>query len=160
MLRKHSSATYATLIILGIIGAWLTGLFGDTDQVHDITGKELLGALLGFGLFVGALIGIALLVRRKTTALSPEQLSEWDRIRARGRGRYIRAAVVKGLLAGVLALSWPFMSDYQKTGSMRLIIDSWWIYLVLFLTCILAMYYAAIRTWNGNEKEYQIRHSE
>jgi hypothetical protein len=158
MLRKYSLAIYATLIILGLIGAWLTGLFEGSEHVYDVSGKELLGAFLGFFLFVGALIGIALLVRRKTTPLTQEQLSQWERIRMRGRGAYIGAAIVKGLLAGFLALSWPLISDYRKTGSMSLIIDSLWLYVALFLTCVFGMYYAAIRTWNANEKEYEIRH--
>ena len=158
MLRKYSLAIYATLIILGLIGAWLTGLFGGSERAHDVSGKELLGAFLGFFLFVGALIGIAFLVRRKTTPLNQEQLSQWKRIRMRGRGAYIGTAIVKGLLAGFLALSWPLISDYRKTGSMSLIIDSLWLYVALFLTCVFGMYYAAIRTWSSNEKEYEIRH--
>ena len=158
MFRKHSAVIYVILIVVGLIGAWLTGLFeGAADRAHEVSRGELLAAFLGFFLFVGALLGIVLLIRRSMTPLTQEQLSQWERIRARGRAAYIGVEVVKGFIAGFLALTWPLISDYRKTGSLISIAASLWIYIPLFLTCVFVMYYGAIRTWNLNEKEYKAR---
>src|SRR5437660_220720 len=132
MFRKQSIAGYATLLILSFVGAWLTGLFENSDRLKEVSGGELLAAFLGFFILVGALLGIVLLIRRDLTPLTEDQVSEWEHVRRRGRSPYVRAAIIKGFIIGLFALSWPFISDYWKTRSLSLILDSAWIYTAVF----------------------------
>ena len=157
MFRRSSAISYIALVVLGLIGAWLTGLFERTNRAHEVSGGELFAAFVGFFIFLGALLGIVLLIRRNIRPWTDEHLSQWESIRKRGRSAYIREAIIKGLVVALLALSWPLITDYWKTRSLSLILDSAWIYTALFLTCVFGMYYAALRTWSANEKHYENR---
>jgi hypothetical protein len=155
MSRRKSIIAYAALIALGLLGAHLVGMFESEKVTSDISGLALLSALLGFLLLVSALIGIVLIIRQNIRPMSEKEILEWEIVRAAGKRSYIRRAVLKGLLFGTLAISWPIISDYWKVKSVSLIIDSLLLYTALLLTCVFGAYYAAIRTWDANERDFE-----
>jgi TRAP-type C4-dicarboxylate transport system permease small subunit len=149
-LRKDSAAIYGVLIALGFVGAWLTGLFDQTDST-DVSGLELIWALLGFLIFVGSIAGMLFLFRHNQVPIQPDELSQWESVRRLGRKRYVRKLIVRGFVAGLLAVLWPAVTDYVRAGSITRVLSSVWIYLAVLLTCVFGMYYAAIRTWHTYE---------
>jgi hypothetical protein len=149
-LRKNSAAIYGVLIALGFVGAWLAGLFDQTDST-EVSGLELIWALLGFLILVGSIAGMLLLFRHNQTPIDQEELSRWELVRSLGRGRYVRKLVLRGFIVGLLAILWPAVTDYVRTGSITSVLGSAWIYLAILLTCVFGMYYAAIRTWRSYE---------
>ena len=155
MTRRNSILAYMILIALGILGAWLVGMFEGEEPAGDISGLEVLLSLVGFFIFLGALIGIVLVIRQNMRPMSQKEIAGWEIIRKRGKRSYIRNAIVKGILFGLLGISWPVMSDFWKVKSFSLIRDSIWIYVALFLVCVFAVFYAAIRTWDANERDYE-----
>ena len=150
MSRRNSVVAYLLLIALVVFGAWLNGQFMD-----DVSGLSFLRLILGLIIVVGALIGIVLLIRRDMRPMNQRELAVWEIIREKGKRNYLRDAIVNGIIFGLISISWLLISDLWKAKSFASLIDSLWIYVVLFLTCVLAVYYAAVRTWDANEKDYE-----
>ena len=155
MTRRNSILAYMILIAFGILGAWLVGMFEGEEPAKDISGLDMLLSFAGFFIFLGALIGIVLVIRQNMRPMSQKEIVGWEIIRKRGKRSYIRNAIVKGILFGLIGISWPVMSDFFKTKSFSLILDSIWIYVALFLTCVFAAFYAAVRIWDANERDYE-----
>jgi hypothetical protein len=150
MFRKYSGLAYLLLIALGVLGAWLNGWF--MDSVDNLSSLRLIS---GFIILIGSMAGIILLIRHNMRPMNQREIVVWEIIRKRGKHNYIRNAIIRGLLLGLISISYPVLSDYWKTKSFNLILDSLWLYVALFLIVIFGMYYAAIRTWNANEKDYE-----
>jgi hypothetical protein len=154
MSRRKSIVVYAALIALGLLGAYQVGMFEGESVSRDVSGFELILALIGFFLLLGALIGIVLVIRQNSRPMSESEMREWAIVREVGKRKYILRAVLKGVLFGVLAISWPIISDYWKVKSFDLIIDSIRTYAALVLTCVFGAYYAGIRTWDANDRDF------
>jgi TRAP-type C4-dicarboxylate transport system permease small subunit len=150
MFRKYSGLAYLLLIALGVFGAWLNGWF--MDSVDDLSFLRLIS---GFIILIGAMAGIVLLIRHNMRPMNQWEIVAWESVRKRGKRSYLRNAIVRGFLLGSISISYPVLSDYWKAKSFSLILDSLWIYVALFLVVVFGAYYAAIRTWNANEKDYE-----
>ncbi len=85
MSRGRSIIVYGVLTGVGILGANLVGFFEEDSPAHDVSGLELLWALAGFLLLVGALIGIVLVIRSNMRPMSERDIFEWRLLRQRGR---------------------------------------------------------------------------
>jgi TRAP-type C4-dicarboxylate transport system permease small subunit len=155
MSRRNSVLAYVILIAFGILGAWLIGMFEGEKPAENISGLDMLLSFVGFFIFLGALIGIVLVIRQNMRPMSRKEIAGWEIIRRRGKRSYIRNAIVKGILFGLIGISWPVISDFWKVKSFSLIMASIWIYAALFLVCVFAAFYAALRIWDGNEKAYE-----
>ncbi len=154
MSKMNSIVAFAIFVSLGFFGAWLVGLFETTNPSANVSGWELLLAFLGFLILVAALIGIVLLIRRNIQHGTEKDMAEWKSIRKQGKRRYFRAAIVKGVFLGLVFLL-PLIAYYQKANSFGPSINRLWIYAALFLASVLASYFAALRTWNANERDYE-----
>ncbi|HEV2827905.1 MAG TPA: hypothetical protein VGW76_09915 [Pyrinomonadaceae bacterium] len=155
MSREKSMIVYVVLTGVGILGAQLVGLFEEDSPGHTVSGLELIWALAGFFLFVGALIGIVLVIRRNMRPMSERDILEWKLLRQRGRWIYIRNAALKGIFFGLLAIAWPLTSDYLKVRSFARVMESPWLYAALFLTCVFGAFYAGLKTWDANERDFK-----
>ena len=155
VIRKHFASVLAALTVVTVTGAWLMGMFEGSDPLRDVSRGELVAALIGFLAFVGGLIGIVLLIRQRIKPWTRDEMSKWQHIREQGRRAYLRDAIIRGLIFAFLALACLSIVDYLKSRSMRLILASAWIYGALFLVYLFGMYYAALLSWNANEKHYQ-----
>jgi len=153
-MSRKSIVLYSSLIIAGVLGAWLAGLFEPATPSAEISGGQLVLAFLGFFLLVGALIGVVLLFRKNTQSGNKHNMSDWEVVRGRGKRAYIQSALLKGMLLGLVAISWPLLSDYWK-GDLNQTLNSLWVYIAIVLICVLGGYYAAMRTWDTNERTYK-----
>ena len=150
MSRSNSVAAYLLLIALVFLGAWLNGQF--TDDVDDVSFLRLASGLV---IMVGALIGIVLLIRRDLRPMNQRELAAWEAIREKGKRSYLRSAIIRGTGFGLIGISWPLARDLWKAKSLAPVIDSLWIYIAVFLTFVFAAFYAAVRSWDANEKDYE-----
>ena len=150
-MSRKSIVLYSGLIIAGVLGAWLAGLFEPNSPSAEISGSELLLAFLGFFLLMGALIGIVLVFRKSMHSSNKQHMADWEVVRRKGRPAYIQSALLKGLLLGFVAITWPLLSDYRKGDLVNQTLNSLWIYIGIVLICVLGSYYAAKRTWDANE---------
>lgn len=150
MSRTKSIIVCVILIAVGIVGAWLVGLF-EGDGPRDISGLEFLSVIFGFVLFLAALIGIVLVIRQNIGPMSESDISEWEIVRKRGKRSYVRKGLLKGILFGLLGVLFPLISVIN----LGLPVNSLWILGVVLLTGVLGGYYAAIKKWDSNEKDYE-----
>lgn len=150
MFRRHSVIVYLLLLALVIFGAWLNGQF--IDDVSEVSFLRLISGLI---IMMGALIGIILLIRHDMRPMDQRVLTVWGVIRAKGRRNYLRGAVVRGVIFGLVLFLWPLISHLWKAESFASVADSLWVYVALYLTCVFGVYYAAVRTWDANEKAYE-----
>ena len=157
-MSRKSIVLYSGLIIAGVLGAWLASLFEPVSSSEEISGGQLLLAFLGFFLLMGALIGIVLVFRKSMRSSSKSDLSGWEVVRGKGRRAYIQSALLKGTLLGLVAISWPLLSEYRSGELANQTLNSLWIYIAIVLVCVLGGYYAARRTWNLNETIYKSEH--
>jgi hypothetical protein len=157
-MSRKSIVLYSGLIIAGVLGAWLAGLFEPVSPSAEISGGELLLAFLGFFLLIGALIGIVLVFRRTMRSGNKQDMSDWEVVRGKGKRAFIQGALLKGILLGLVAIAWPLLSDYWKGDLVSQTLNSLWIYIAIVLICVLGGYYAARRTWDANERIYKSEH--
>lgn len=138
-----------------VAATWFISLFA-SDALSTPTWRRVI-VIVGFALLILACLGVLLLLRKQRQDVGKDNLSESRSVRVKGKLLYVSTEVVKGLLVGLVAVSWPVISDYSKAGTFELVLKSWWIYSTIILTCIGAMYYAAVRTWNSYEKELEAK---
>jgi len=146
---------FVSLIASGIVGAWLTGLFDEEQPAHYISASELWLAFFGFLIFIGSVFGILFLIRQNMRSMNQKELIAWEIVRKNGKRTYIRNGILRGFILALLSTFWWLLSDYWKAKSFSLIFNSLWIYVTMFLVLNFAAYYAAIRTWDANERDYQ-----
>jgi hypothetical protein len=151
-MSRKSIVLYSGLVIAGVLGAWLAGLFEPASPSAEISGGQLALAFLGFFLLVGALIGVVLVFRQNVHSGNKQAMSNWEVVREGGRRAYIQSALLKGFFLGLVALSWPILSDYRKGDFVNQTLNSLWIYIAILYICVFGAYYAAKRTWDANEQ--------
>ena len=151
MSRKKLTVSYLLLIALGIVGAWLVGLFEGDRPARDVSGGEVLLAVLGFFMSLGAIVGIFVLISRNRRPMNQEQRVVWEQVRAQGKKRYIGNYVLRGSLITLVSFSFPLLKNYWAGKSIS---DDLGIYAALSLICVGGVYYAAVRTWSYYEWEY------
>lgn len=155
MSKQNSETAFIVLIVLGVIGAWLAGSFERAPGTKDISDASLLLKVCGCLIFLGSFIGIVYLIRNSKRPLSHGEWVQWAAIREQGKHRYLRKAILKGCGMGFIIVSWSLIDDYWKAKSISSRADSLWISAVLFLTIVFAAFYAATRTWNASESDYE-----
>lgn len=140
------------MIAVGFLGAQLIGLF-EGDDGAPVTPEAFLMALVGFILLLVAVLGLFVVIGRRTRPMSQNELLEWRNLRKEGRGKFINQALLKGVFLGIVAISWPVYSDYSQVNGFHSVINSFWIYAAVFIICIFAAYYAAVKIWAANERD-------
>jgi hypothetical protein len=138
MSRKSSSLTLLILMALMSAGGWLA------------LGSSGLRFLAGFILVMGSLAWFVLLVRRgNARPLSRREADAWGHVQAGGKSTYIRRAVMKGLLLGVVSSAVAVYSQHESGGLGAYDLA---LFVALVLIAVFAMYYLAVRMWDLNEK--------
>ncbi|PYS78399.1 MAG: hypothetical protein DMF67_01665 [Acidobacteria bacterium] len=138
MSGKSSGLTLLILVALMSAGGWL------------ILGSSGVRLLAGYTLVVSSFAVFAFLVRRENTRpLTRREVGAWDHVQAGGRSNYIRKAVVKGLLLGVVSSSVAVYSQHSGGGFGAYDLA---LFAALVLVVTFAMYYLADRMWDLNEK--------
>lgn len=138
MRGKSSGLTPLILLALMSAGGWL---------VLGASGALLLA---GYVLALGSFAGFAFLVRRKNARpLSRGEADVWSHVREGSKSKYIRKAVIKGLLLGVAGGSTAVYSQNKEEGFGAYDLA---LFVALVLIVTFAMYYAAVRMWELNEK--------
>jgi Na+/melibiose symporter-like transporter len=150
MTQQGRILTYIPLTASAFLGAWLIGLIGKEEQ-GDLSGFQMLMSFLGFFIFVAALVGIIYLIGQQRRSPSQRETTAWEILRRKGRHIYIQRATLMGLLLGFVSSSLMlfFTTENRSFGAQQLGI-------LIFLVLIIgfACYYAAVRTWEANEKDY------
>ncbi len=154
MAARMSIVAYVFFAILGVFGAHLAGLFEEADLTGETTGAELLRAVLGFFLLLGSLVGLLFVFLQKRRPMTLTDISRWEVVKEKGKRAYVRSAMLKGMLLGFVAIAWPLIGDL-KARALDHIVDSLWMYIAIVLICVVASCYAAMRSWNANERGYE-----
>ena len=149
--RKYRWVLYLLMLAFGIFGAWLNGWF--VDSVDELSFPRLISGLL---VLFGAMVGFALLLREDIRQTNQGQMAAWAVDRQRGKRSYVRSAIGRGLCLGATFFIFHVAIDYWRSGSFRLALDLFWIYIALFLVVVFASYYAAIRSWGAKERDYEV----
>lgn len=138
MSGQSSSLTQLALVALMSAGGWLA---------LDASGARL---LVGLILIMLPFAGLIFLARRENARpLSQMEANAWRHVQAGGRDNFIRRAVVKGLLLGVVSSS---VAVYGQQKGRGLEAYDAALFVVLVLVVTFAMYYLAVRMWDLNER--------
>jgi hypothetical protein len=138
MSGKSSSLTPLILVALMCAGGWLT------------LGSSGMRFLAGFPLVMGSFAGFIFLVRRQNARpASRGEADAWGNTQAGGKGNFVRKAVVKGLLLGVVSSSAAVYSRHEGGGFGAYDVA---LFVALVFIVTFAFYYLALRMWDLNEK--------
>ena len=151
MPAKNRWVLYLLVLAFGILGIWLNGWIA--DSVDEFSSLRLLSGLL---VVFGAIVGFGFLLREDLRQTNPGRMAAWAVVRQRGKRTYIRSAISRGFSLSATVFIFRIASDYWKTGSFRVTLVSFWIYVAVFLVIIFASYYAAIRMWDAKERDYEV----
>ena len=138
MSGKSSSLTPLILVALMSAGGWLA------------LGPSGMRFLAGFILIMGSFAGFVFLARRQNARpLSRREADAWGHVQAGGKSAFIRKAVVRGLLLGVVSSSVAVYTQHQGGGFGAYDLA---LFAALVLVVTFAMYYLAVKMWELNEK--------
>ena len=142
MNRQNSGLTHLALLILLALGGWLA--FG--------SGVRLLAGLI---LVAVSSIGLVLLARRENVGpLTPAEADSWESVRALGKPRYVRRAVLYGVALCTGFILFEAVSSYWKGAPLAGGADL--LALVgVSLIFVGGAYYMAVRQWALNEQRYK-----
>jgi hypothetical protein len=106
--------------------------------------------LVGFILAMGSFAGFIFLVRRENDRpLTRSEADAWGNVQAGGKSNYIRRAVFKGLLLGVISSSAAVYSLHKGGGFGAYDLA---LFVALVFVVTFTFYYLALRMWDRNEK--------
>ena len=105
--------------------------------------------LTGFILLVGSSAWLLFLARRKLSQpLAQREVEVWSRVSESGKSRYIRKAVIMGLLVGVVSSSLVLFNSIKDKGVSAEGVE---IFAATVLIVTFVFYYAAVRIWDATE---------
>lgn len=153
MLKKNPLAQVGVLILLGVFGAWLLGLFGTTNSFVNRSEGDLLSPILGFLTLVISLICLLLVIRRNVKPLDERSPTTREAIRKQGRRTFIWTTTLKRGAIALVAILWPLIFYYSNPRDYGSSLKSLWIVGSLFAAYVLGCYYTAVKTWNAHERD-------
>lgn len=151
MENRNQTLPYLILIVLGIFGAWLSGLFGKDKTTEEVTGLTTVAGLLGVFILFGVVGGTAFLISRNRQPMTQEQKLLWEQIRYKGKLLYIRNFVTKVTLWLLIGLSFPLLYNYLSGESMANALKTYGAIAFIFIVCLP---FIAYKIWNYYEREY------
>ena len=137
-------ARYGILILVGLmcLGGWL--VFGAGIQ-----------AVVGYTLVIGSFAGLVFLARREAARpLSQREAEVLSHAKAEDKRKYIRTAITKGLVLGLVSASLALSNTFKETGFSihNLILFFASVLIITFACC-----YMAVRMWEANESKIRDR---
>jgi prolipoprotein diacylglyceryltransferase len=157
MLRRNSILIYSLLIISGILGAWLVGLFEGKSKPEDISGLDMMLSLIGFFILFGAIVGFLVVFSRTRQPMTKEQGISWERIRVKGKRLYIRNVITRVTVPVIASMSLLTLWDYWLGEPFVKGVE---IYGLLTIIIIGGAYFATLRMWDYYEWEHSLLDSE
>ncbi len=137
-------ARYGILILVGLmcLGGWL--VLGTGIQVS-----------VGYTLVIVSFAGLVFLARREAARpLSQGEVEVLSRAKAEGKRKYIRTAIAKGLLLGLVSSALALSDTFKETGfSIHNLILFFALVLIITFTCC----YMAVRMREANESKIRNR---
>jgi hypothetical protein len=147
MSRRYFILTYWLLMALVYLGIWLGGIFkSNTDDLSTLRVAS------GYFLIMAASIGLIVLIYRNIRPMGQRGIVAWEITRKRGKRTYILNAILKGFLLGVMGSLISIAGNFWHSSSIS---ESLSIAAGITVVIIIGMCYAAIRTWDANEKDYK-----
>jgi hypothetical protein len=144
MSRKAFAIVYGCIVTLGLVGVWLGYTGSDSGDFRRWAGMALL---------LGAAVGLAIVFREDLRVSQREKHIAWQRLKTRGRGRYVIVQVLRSqviwlplLFGGALALyrnrTWPSFARPDRS----------WIVLAAISAAFSFVY--SMTWWRRQERRY------
>jgi uncharacterized BrkB/YihY/UPF0761 family membrane protein len=154
--KRNAVVTFIALGAIGLLGAWLVGLFEtESTPPEDITGLDLVVSFLGLLMLCVGLLGIVLLIAARRKSMAPSEGVAWERIRSKGKWSYVRNSSIRASITIIVAMLFLALIDRSRGNASDLKI-----YAVLTVAIIGCAIYAAIRFWGYYESEYHALQSK
>ena len=157
-MRGRSLLPFVAVAAAGVFGAWLTGMFETAGAAAgEVSGWDNLLSLAGFFIFLGSLVAGVFLLRRLLPPITREEMVGWGAVRERGRSRFVRAGVVRGLLVGLYSLVALALLNYVRGEPVYrgLGWGEFAFYPLLLLIIVIGSWYSGVRVWAANEDAYR-----
>ena len=156
MSGRKSPLPFVAVAAAGLFGAWLLGMFETEPAPDDASGGSVLTALAGFIILLGSIVAFTFLLRNALPPITRPEMVAWGPVWERGKSRFVRANVVRGLKVGLLSLASIILYEYLRNepGDRVYGVQQVILYLALLLIVVGGVWYNASRVWAVNEEAY------
>ena len=144
MSRTNLAISYLLIVTLAISGLWLGSVSVDSGDVRRWIGLTLLLCAVG---------GLMLVYRRDLRLSAREKELVWQRIKAKGKVRYVVGRVLSSQLVW-LPLLFGGLFDIYTYGTWRSVsLPPWWWMVLAALGAPMAFIYS-MSWWHRQERKY------
>ena len=148
MSRTNLAINYLLIVTLAILGLWLGSVSVDSGDVRRWIGLTLLLCAVG---------GLVLIYRRDLRPSVREKEIAWQRIKAKGKLRYVVGQVLLSQLVW-LPLLFGGLFDIYKYGTWHYVPwPPWWWMVLAALGAPIAVIYS-MSWWHRQERKYSDAH--
>ena len=136
MSRTSLAFSYLVIVTLGLLGVWLGSLAVDAGDIRR---------WLGLVMLLGAVFGLVVIYRRDLRLSEREQEIQWQRIKARGKFRFVLRQV---LLSQVVWFPMVFGGAYQLYRTRTwgaLTLPPWWWFVLAAIGAVFSFVWSL--TW-------------
>ena len=117
MSRTNLAIAYLLIVILGIIGVWFGSVAFDSGDFRRS---------LGFTLLIGAAVGLVIVYRRDLHPSQQEKRIQWQRIKAKGKVRYVLAQILWTQVVWLPIFLGGLLEIYKNGTWGLLSLPPWW----------------------------------
>ena len=117
MSRKSLAFSYLIIVTLGILGVWLGSLAVDSGDIRR---------WLGLVMLLGAVFGLVVIYRWDLRPSEHEQETHWQRIKARGKFRFVLGQVLWSQVVWFPVLFGGAYQLYRTRTWGALTLPPWW----------------------------------
>lgn len=148
MSRTNLAISYLLIVTLAILGLWLGSVSVDSGDARRWIGLTLLLCAVG---------GLVLVYRRGLRLSAKEKELQWQRIKAKGKVRYVISGVLLSQSVW-LPLLFGSLFEISKYGTWRSAsLPPWWWVVLAALGAPIAFIYSMI-WWHRQERKYSDGH--
>jgi hypothetical protein len=148
MSQTNLAIAYFFIVILGITGVWFASVAVDSGDFRG---------WLGFTLLLGAAVGLVIVYQRDLRPSLQEKRIEWQRIKAKGKVRYVLAQILWTQVVWLPIFLGGLLEIYKNgTWGLHSLPPWWWVVLAL-LGAPFALVYSVV-WWGRQEQKYSDAH--
>ena len=147
MSRTNLAIAYLLIVTSAILGVWLGSVATDSGDFRRWIGLTLL---------LGAVAGLVLIYRRDLRPSATEKELEWQRIKAKGKVRYVVVQILFSQLVWLTVLL-EGLFQFYKYGTLRsLSLPPWW-WMVMAGICAPFAFVYSVTWWRRQERKHSTR---
>jgi len=148
MSRTNLAIGYLLIVTLGILGVWFGSVSVDSGDFRR---------WLGLTLLLGAAVGLVFMYQRDLRPSQQEKWVEWQRIKAKGKARYVLAQMFWTQVVWLPIFLGSLFEIYKNGPGHPLLLPPWWWVVLAIMGAPFAFVYSVV-WWRRQERNYSEAH--